>query len=293
MRILSRHSASIFAALALTASTVSAQEATDDEAAEDAQSMMTDDSSLDDQAAREYFNSGRNLYDLGRFTEAAEQFQQAYDLSARAPLLYNLYLAHRDASNDREAANALRLYLEQMPELENRRSLEVRLENLERAIAEQDAEREAAAREAEAAVRAEQEQREREEEERRRIARENATSPVPWIIAGVGGVMVVAGVITGVVALGLASGLEEDCGDLGDGTFSCDPTDDDLMSRQSSLSAVAPLTDVLLIGGGIVAAAGITWGIVQLMGAGDEDEPPPVSAACGPTGCGASVRVGF
>ncbi len=255
--------------------------------------MMTDDSSLDDQAAREFFAAGRNLYDLGRFTEAAEQFQQAYDLSHRPPLLYNLYLAHRDASQDREAAAALRLYLEQMPELDNRRSLEVRLENLERALAEQDADREAAARDAEAAVRAEQEQREQEEAERRRQEESSATSPVPWIIAGVGGAMAVVGIITGAMALGQASALKEGCVDLGDGSYACDPADQELVDKQSSLSTLAPLTDVMLIGGLVVAAAGVTWGLIQMMGGSSDEESPQVSAMCGPTGCGASVRMGF
>jgi tetratricopeptide (TPR) repeat protein len=300
MKALSRHLATTLVVLAVTASPAFAQEGEappeEDEAAEDAQSMMTDDSSLDDQAAREYFSAGRNLYDLGRFAEAAEQFQQAYDLSQRAPLLFNLYLAHRDASQDREAATALRLYLEQMPDVDNRRSLEVRLENLERAIAEQDAEREAAARDAEAAVRAEQEQREREEREeaeRQQREEESSASPVPWIIAGVGGAMIVVGAITGGVALGLASGLEEDCDAVGDGTFSCDPDDQDLRDRQSSLSTMATLTDVMIIGGAVVAAAGVTWGLIQMLGGGGEEEAPAVSAMCGPTGCGASVRVGF
>jgi tetratricopeptide (TPR) repeat protein len=304
MKALTRHLASTLVVLAMTASSALAQEGEGegeetgdteetDEAAQDAQSMMTDDSSLDDQAARQYFNAGRNLYDLGRFTEAAEQFQQAYDLSQRAPLLYNIYLAHRDASQDREAATALRLYLEQMPEIENRQSLQVRLDNLERAIAEQDAEREAAAREAEAAVRAEHEQRDREEAARRRREEENAPSPVPWIVAGVGGVMVIVGAITGGVALGLASDLEENCDDLGDGTFACDPDDDDLRDKQSSLSTMATLTDVMIIGGAVVAVAGVTWGLIQMLSGGGEEETPAVSAMCGPTGCGASVRVGF
>lgn len=261
----------------------------DDDAEEDAESMMIDDSGLDDQAARELFNAGRSLYDIGRYHEAAQQFQQAYDLSQRPGLLYNLYLSHRDASEIREAAAALRLYLEQMPDLENRQALTVRLEHLDNAIAQQDAERAAAEAQAEEAARAEQERRDQEEAERR--ARENEPSIVPWIVAASGGALMLAGVITGAVALSLSSGLETDCTADGDGTFSC-PDDPDLRSQQSTLSVLAPLTDVFLIGGALIAAAGVTWGILQ-MSSGDDEDAPSVAAACGPTGCGATMRMGF
>jgi len=262
-----------------------------DEAAEDAQQMMTDESALDDQAAREFFSSGRNLYDLGRYHEAAEQFQQAYDLSQRATLLYNLYLAHRDATEEREAAAALRLYLERMEEVENRQALQVRLENLERAIAEEDAERDAAAVQAEEAVRAEQAEREREEAEQSARA-EDDQSIAPWVIAGSGAAILIGGIITGALAMGLSSDLEASCTENPDGSWTC-PDDQDLRDKQSTLSVMAPMTDVLLIGGGIIAAVGLTWGILQLMGGDDDEEAPQVAAMCGPTGCGASVRVGF
>jgi tetratricopeptide (TPR) repeat protein len=261
----------------------------DGEAAEDAESMMTDDSAIDDQAAREYFNSGSSLYELGRYHDAAEQFQQAYDLSDRPALLYNLYLAHRDASEERPAAAALRLYLERMSEVENRQALTVRLENLENAIAEEDEARARAAQEGEESVRAEQEAQEAREAAEREAAESAGPSIVPWIITASGGAIVLAGVVTGIVALSLASGLEEDCREKIDGSYSCPPESE---GQQSQLSTMATLTDVLLIGGGIIAAAGLTWAILQMSG-GDDEEAPAVSAMCGPSGCAASVRGTF
>lgn len=266
------------------------EEASGGEAAEDAEAMMTDESALDDAAAREFFTAGNNLYSLGRYHDAAIQFQQAYDLSERPELLYNIYLAHRDASEQRQAAEALRLYLEAMPEAENHQALSVRLENLDRAIAEQDDARDAAAREAEEAVRREQAERERREAEERAIARDNQTI-APWIIAASGGAVMLVGVVTGIVALGLKSSLDANCIPVGDGTSIC-PNDSDLMDKQSALSTFAVMTDIFLIGGAVIAAAGLTWGLIRLGGDDDEDAPA-VSAMCGPTGCGATMRVGF
>ncbi|MBW2462137.1 MAG: hypothetical protein JRH11_10860 [Deltaproteobacteria bacterium] len=268
------------------------EEASDDVAAEDAEAMMTDESALDDQAAREFFTAGNNLYSLGRYHDAALQFQQAYDLSERPPLLYNIYLAHRDASENAEAAVALRLYLEAMPDADNHAALSVRLENLERGLAEQEASRVAAATTAEEAVRQEQAERERREAEERALA-EDDKNIIPWIIAASGGAVMAVGVVTGILALGLASSLDENCDAAVDGVRFC-PSDPrlELENKQSALSTFALMTDIFLIGGGVIAAVGLTWGLLQLGGADDEDAPA-VSAMCGPTGCGASMRVGF
>ncbi len=264
-----------------------------DEAAQDAEAMMTDESAIDDQAAREFFTAGNNLYELGRYHDAALQFQQAYDLSERAPLLYNIYLAHRDASENAEAAAALRLYLEAMPDAHNHAALSVRLENLERGLAEQEAARVSAATAAEEAVRQEQAERERREAEERALA-EDDKNIIPWIIAASGGAVMAVGVVTGILALGLASSLDENCDPAVDGVRYC-PSDPslDLENKQSALSTFAVVTDIFLIGGGVIAAVGLTWGLLQLGGADDDEDAPTVSAMCGPTGCGASMRVGF
>lgn len=269
-----------------------AGETPEEEAAEDAQLMMTDESAIDDQAAREFFTSGSNLYELGRYHDAAIQFQQAYDLSSRPALLYNIYLAHRDASEQRQAAEALRLYLEQTPDAENHAALSVRLGNLDRAIAEQEDAEDTAAREAEEAILREQAEQARREAEERAIAEDNRKI-IPWIIVGSGAAIMAVGAVTGIIALGLASSLDSSCIDAGDGTSVC-PDQPDLRDKQSTLSAFATTTDILLIGGGIIAAAGLTWALIQMTGGSDDDpDAPAVSAMCGPTGCGASMRMGF
>ncbi|HET8936751.1 MAG TPA: hypothetical protein VFN67_25080 [Polyangiales bacterium] len=50
-------------------------------------------------------------YQLGRFQDAAREFEVAYGLSGRAALLYNVYISYREALDTPKAAGALRGYL--------------------------------------------------------------------------------------------------------------------------------------------------------------------------------------
>src|SRR5690606_25712958 len=103
--------------------------------------------------AREAFERGRIHYDNGDFARAAAAFEEAYKLSGREGLLYNLYLAYRDANEQEKAAEALRNYLVKVEVIENRAQLESRLKALEAGIAQRKADD---AREAEAQRRADE-----------------------------------------------------------------------------------------------------------------------------------------
>src|ERR1700712_5200677 len=82
-----------------------------------------------DEEARERFELGRTFYDAGRFQQAAEEFGEAYKLSGRPQLLYNLYVANRDAANWQLAIEALRGYLDKVPDAPDRINLRARLES--------------------------------------------------------------------------------------------------------------------------------------------------------------------
>ena len=145
-------------------------------------------------------------------------------------------------------------------------------------------------------------------------------SIVPWVVAGVGGAMMIAGAVTGVVALGKESDIKDACPN-----DRC-PSSFDLAGAQSSAKTMIGVTDVLLIGGGVVAAAGLTWGFLSLGSTpkaattpagptGPVLSPPPFgsrgttrdqastrapmfsvpafSASCGPTGCMGAAKVVF
>lgn len=117
----------------------------------------------------------------------------------------------------------------------------------------------------------------------------------PWVVIGVGGAMLVAGTATGIVALGKTSDIEAKCpSDVCPKAF-------DLDGARSSAKTFTRITDVLLIGGGLVTAGGLGW---LLFGGGKAEQAPksaararaalPIpSAGCGPDGCRASVKVVF
>src|SRR5262245_26705132 len=90
------------------------------------QSTATD-ADMTDQQARGHFRLGRELYSQGRFADAAKEFEIAYGLSGRGSLLYNVYLAYRDAQDTVNAARALRGYLTAVADAPDRPHLEARL----------------------------------------------------------------------------------------------------------------------------------------------------------------------
>src|ERR1700755_2827158 len=57
-----------------------------------------------EEQARAHFRLARAYYDNGDFAQAGIEFEEAYRISQRAALLYNIYLAHRDANDTRKAA---------------------------------------------------------------------------------------------------------------------------------------------------------------------------------------------
>jgi tetratricopeptide (TPR) repeat protein len=246
-----------------------------------------------EEMARQHFQLGRAQYEGGQFREAASSFEQAYALSKREMLWYNIYLAHRDAGNNKQAAIALRNYLERVPELENRAQLEARLESLDRIVA-QDEQREREARERAAA----QQQAPAAPEEQDAapapvevahasptIEKKESSSLLPYILVGSGGALVVGGVIVGAMAASKHSELEEKCSD-----GPCDPSLKSIADVGKTLNLTA---DVLLIGG-IAAAAtgGVLW---FLASSDDSSEEQPVRAAvgCGPRACNGTVAVSF
>lgn len=108
------------------------------------------------------------------------------------------------------------------------------------------------------------------------------TSPVGPIVLGIGIVAVLAGIITGAVALVDGDALRADCG----GSM-CPPSEQD---RVSSVTGLSNATDALLIGGGVVAVTGLILTFVLRDGGG---EAPQAAIACDSTGCAASVRGAF
>ncbi|MBK7776787.1 MAG: hypothetical protein IPI43_22085 [Sandaracinaceae bacterium] len=155
----------------------------------------------EDQAARLLFQSAREAFAVGEYERALSGFQQAYDLSRRPALLYNIGTTLDRLRRDDEALAIFEQFLREDPETPNRAEIESRVAQLRAGIQARHAREEAARLEAErvdAERRAAEEER-RLAEEHRRLAEEAASGGAhPALMISVGGVAVA----TGAMALG-------------------------------------------------------------------------------------------
>lgn len=229
-----------------------------------------------DTAAQQHFVSGQAYYDRGEYAAASREFQQAYGLSHRPELLFNIYLAEERLGNFRSAAQNLEQYLARVPDAPNRELLEDRLTNLEqRAADEEEAARVADEARAAAAARA-------AEEARAAASRDAAdrghhvpvSALASWAVAGAG---LVSFTVAGSLALRKDRELSSTCGS------SCTDAQVEPLHRRN-LAADLSL--------GVALAAGVT-GVVLYFVQRDRDEPPHVSFFVSPTGAGVGYATRF
>ena len=72
-------------------------------------------------SARTHYQRATSLYDVGRFAEAAQEYEAAYQLKNDPALLFNLGQAYRYAGDFGRAIFAYRGYLRRVPQADNRR----------------------------------------------------------------------------------------------------------------------------------------------------------------------------
>ena len=105
----------------------------------------------EDEAARLLFNTAREAFAAGNYEVALQRFQQAYDLSHRPQLLYNIGTTLDRLRRDRDAVAAFERFLaESDPTSPNRTEVEARVRVLRQAIDEEDRQRAEAAAQARA-----------------------------------------------------------------------------------------------------------------------------------------------
>lgn len=90
----------------------------------------------DEARAREIYENGATLYEEGLYEEAILAFEEAYAVSRRPALLYNIANAYERLGKWNEALDALNRYRVYARE-EEREAIERRIRNLERRMAEQ------------------------------------------------------------------------------------------------------------------------------------------------------------
>lgn len=69
-----------------------------------------------DQAARLLFESASRAYEAGNFTDALARYTNAYQLSERAPLLYNIAICHDRLEQKEEAADFYERFVAEVPD---------------------------------------------------------------------------------------------------------------------------------------------------------------------------------
>lgn len=217
----------------------------------------------DDEAARRHFRLGQAYYQNGQFPEAAAEFEQAYQLSGRPQLLYNIYLAHRDALHTRHSYEALRQYLEEVPDPPDEDHLRARLHHLEEALeANPELDDPVVQPDTEttdpAPVPVTPDLAATEEPE--------GTSAVPFVIMGAGGGVLVGGLAAALISRGARSDLDALCTD-----GACPPDSNwESLRDKGQRSAIA--ADVLIGVGAAAAVSGLV--LYFVMRPGDDDDDP-------------------
>ncbi|MBN1654330.1 MAG: tetratricopeptide repeat protein [Deltaproteobacteria bacterium] len=271
----------------------------------------------DDQIARSAFRLGNAHYENGEFIEAAKEFEKAYKYSGKAQLLYNLYLAYRDANLPEKAADALRRYLKESEEVPNREQIEAKLRALERGLEEKKLEEKRKEEQKPAQVPANivkpekqaveptevepiaeepvvvvppEEGRTESETGAEEEAEESYIPLISYIMIGAGGGMVIGSLVTAIATSSAQSELEDECPDK---ICPAGANINDLKSTKDTGETLAVVTDILLFGGIAIAGGGLA--LLLLAGRGEESSGSPVASGigCSTTGCNASVKVSF
>lgn len=91
--------------------------------------------SASDREARSRFAAGQEAFAAGNYERALEDFEQAYTLSQRSGLLYNIAVTADRMRRDARALEAFRAYLAAEPDTDRRTEVEARIAFLEDALA--------------------------------------------------------------------------------------------------------------------------------------------------------------
>lgn len=266
---------------------------------------VIDMGTMPEQEAKSHFKVGKSLYESGRFAEAAVEWNRAYELSQRVELLYNVYVAYRDASDLPHAIDALRRYL-QGAELDDatRVNLQARL----RAMEDSNSKAPAAAATSAAPAAQPATPPPATEPAPASAAQPAAAQPVPapapaattnddrggsvapFVLYGVSGAMLVAASVTGIVVMGNEKDIDDHCPN-----DKC--SDPDTRDKLDSTKTLAVVTDVLWITG-VVAAGFGTALLLTDSGSGSSEHArastaPVASLGCGPHACAASLSGRF
>ncbi|MEM9192287.1 MAG: tetratricopeptide repeat protein [Myxococcota bacterium] len=205
-------------------------------------------SSEDVAIARQAFQAGTEAYEAGNFERALLEFHRAYELTQSSDILYNIATVADRARRDREALEAYQSYLEVRPDTEDRAHIEGRVRVLRRELD--------ARNEPDVEARPERPAPEIRTEVvyvDRTIIEDEGPGAIPWVLAGSGAALAVAGGVMLVLSAMDISAVE----DPGEGAEWRD-----VEGRYDRAQLLGPIGSVLVGVGGAVALAGVLWGLL-------------------------------
>lgn len=232
-----------------------------------------------DEARRE-FEQAETEFGRANYALALRGFERSYELLVghpRRPLvLYNIGRCYEELGRYREARDAYTRYLREAgDDAVQREETEARVRELETRVSMNAADAPQAARSTTSGTDA-------ASSSPPEATATGGPSPVGPIVLGVGTAMLVAGAITGGVTLANRGDLTAMC----DEEMRCPSSG---RSLAEDINTLALTTDILLIGGAAIAAAGVILTLVLQ----DENPSDSVAMSCDDNGCVAMVRGEF
>ena len=84
----------------------------------------------DNQSAKEHYTKATKLFKNSEYKIAEEEFKQAYNLSQKPNILYNLAICNEKIQNRDKAIAYYQLYLEEMPDASDKQSVQKKIQDL-------------------------------------------------------------------------------------------------------------------------------------------------------------------
>ena len=239
-----------------------------------------------DELARRHFESGTAYLQESDYENALKAFQKSYQLSERPVILLNVATVQERMADLKGAIATLERYLEAAPKADNRKTIELRIENLKKRLPkeEPDAPRPGGepglepepAQDPAPAPEPTPEPAPADPE-----VESAGPGPLPYVLLGVGGLSLGGALLTGILASSEHSNAESTCAP------NC--SDDEL-----STGRTMALTSTILTGVGVV---GVGIGAVLLLGGGNDhpeaSSKPRVQVSLGPSGAAAAASWRF
>jgi hypothetical protein len=83
---------------------------------------------------KQLYERATRAYDVGKYNEAIEEYQKAYEIGGDPPMLYNIAQAYRLNDQPNEALRFYRRYLQRAPGARNREDVERKIAELEKTV---------------------------------------------------------------------------------------------------------------------------------------------------------------